>query len=132
MAKWSRVPSRCRFWIKSLIILSVPMDNNALSFYRSQNVLSWSKYFGHNQKLIYIFLPVPNILGHAKKDFRSVNLVFEWALNAIKFLDSLNKLSFCFIFCETNIQVHVIFWKLLVSGLWCFNITFIHISCLFL
>ena len=43
--------------------------NNALSFYRSQNVLGWSKFFVPDQKFIYIIVAVTNILCQTKRWF---------------------------------------------------------------
>jgi hypothetical protein len=54
-----------------------------LSFYRSQNVLGWSKIFVPDQKSYLHFVAVTNILCQTK--------VFEMALNAVKFLGWLNK-----------------------------------------
>ena len=71
------------------------VQRSALSFYRSQNILDWSKFFGPDQKLIYIFCQSHTFCATSKD---SVNLVFgagtkvfEEALNAITFLDWLKK-----------------------------------------
>ena len=67
---------------------------NALSFYRSQNVLCWSKFFVLDQKFIYILCQLKRFCARPIDDLHSVKLVFwagtkvyEEALNAIKFLD---------------------------------------------
>ena len=68
---------------------------NALSFYRSQNVSGWSKFFVPDQKFIYILRQSQTFCARQKDDLHSVKLVFvragtkvfEEALNAIKFLE---------------------------------------------
>ena len=67
---------------------------NALSFYRSQNVLSWSKFFVPDQKFIYILRQSQTFCARQKEDLHSVKLVFragtkvfEEAVNAVNFLD---------------------------------------------
>ena len=71
-----------------------------LSFYRSQNVLGWSKFFVPDQKFIYILWQSQtlNILFRTKRWFAFNKIVFcastklfEEALKAIKFLDWLKK-----------------------------------------
>ena len=66
---------------------------NALSFYRSQNVLGWSKCFVPDQKFIYILWQSQTFCARQKDDLHSVKLVFcagtkvfEEALNIVKFL----------------------------------------------
>ena len=49
---------------------------NALSFYRSQNVLCWSKFFEPAQKFIYIFCQSQSFCAIQKDDLHSVKLVF--------------------------------------------------------
>ena len=68
--------------------------SNALSFYRSQNVLCWSKFFVPDQKKYLYVVAVTNILGQTKIWFAFSNIgfcastkFFEEALNAVKFLD---------------------------------------------
>ena len=55
---------------------------NALSFYRTQNVLGWSKFFVPDQKFIYILWQSQNFCARQKDDLHSV----KEALNAVKFL----------------------------------------------
>ena len=69
--------------------------SNALSFYRSQNVLCWSKFFVPDQRHI---VAVTNILRQTKRwfafskiDFCAITKVFEEALNTVKFLGWLKK-----------------------------------------
>jgi hypothetical protein len=64
---------------------------NALSFYRSQNVLDWSKIFVPDQTFIYILWQSQTFCATQKNDLHSAKLVFEEALNALKFLGWLNK-----------------------------------------
>ena len=59
---------------------------DALSFYRTQNVLGWSKIFVPNQKFIYILWQSQTFCARQKDDLHSIKLVFEEALNAVKFL----------------------------------------------
>ena len=73
--------------------LSDVRKTNALSFYRSQNVLGRSKCFVPNQKIIYILWQSQIFFARQKDDLHSVKFVFcadtrvfEEALNAIKFL----------------------------------------------
>ena len=69
------------------------MQTNALSFYRSQNVLGWSKLFLPDQKSIYILCQSQRFFARQKDDLHSVKLFFVpaqnffvEALNAVKFL----------------------------------------------
>ena len=55
-----------------------------MSFYRSQNVLGWSKFFGPDQKFIHILWQSQTFRGRQKADSRSVKFVF---VQAQKFLD---------------------------------------------
>ena len=48
----------------------------ALSFYRSQNVLCWSKCFVSDQKFIYILCQAQTFCARQKDDLHSVKLVF--------------------------------------------------------
>jgi hypothetical protein len=64
---------------------------HALSFYRSQNVLCWSKFFVPDQKFIYILWQSQIFCARQKDDLRSVKIGFcastkgfEEALNAVK------------------------------------------------
>ena len=70
-----------------------PLTNapNALSFYRSQNFLGCSKFFVPEQKIIYILQQSQTFCARQKDDLHSVELVFEKALNAVKFLGLLKK-----------------------------------------
>ena len=64
--------------------------SNALSFYRSQNVLGWSKFFEPDQKLIYKLWQSQTFCA-GKIGFSAGTKVFEEALNAVKFLGWLKK-----------------------------------------
>ena len=64
---------------------------NALSFYRSQNVLGWSKFFVPDQQFIYIFCQTKKLFAFSKIGFCAGTKVFEEALNAVKFLGWLKK-----------------------------------------
>ena len=60
----------------------------ALSFYRSQNVLGWSKFFVPDQKFIYILWQSQTFCARQKDDLHSVKLVFvpaQKVLNALPF-----------------------------------------------
>ena len=48
----------------------------ALSFYRSQNVLGWSKFFMPNQKFIYILWQSQTFFARQKDDLHSVKFFF--------------------------------------------------------
>ena len=56
-------------------------ETNALSFYRSQNVLGWSKCFVPNQKFIYILWQSQTFCARQRDDLHSVKLVFVSAQN---------------------------------------------------
>ena len=65
----------------------------ALSFYRSQNVLCWSKFFVQDQKFIYVLWQSQTFCASLQNDLHSVKLVFvpvqkffEEALNTVKHL----------------------------------------------
>ena len=49
---------------------------NALSFYRSQNVLGWSNFFVPDQKFIYILWQSQKFCARQKDDLYSVKLVY--------------------------------------------------------
>ena len=51
-------------------------ETNALSFYRSQNVLGWSKFFVPDQKFIYILWQSQTFCAGQKDDLHSVKLFF--------------------------------------------------------
>ena len=50
--------------------------SNASTFYRSQNILGWYKFFGPDQKFIYILCHSQAFFAAPKDDLHSVNLVF--------------------------------------------------------
>ena len=56
----------------------------ALSFYRSQNVLGWSKFFVPDQKFIYILWQSQTFCARQKDDLHSVKLVFVPAQKFLK------------------------------------------------
>ena len=60
------------------------MYSNALSFYRSQNVLDWSKFFVPDQKSIYILWQSQTFCARQKDDMHSVKLVFVPAQKFLK------------------------------------------------
>ena len=67
--------------------------SHALSFYRSQNVLGWSRFFVPEQRIIYILWQSQTFCARKKGDlhfskigFCAGTKVFEEALNAFKFL----------------------------------------------
>ena len=77
-----------RFTIKTF-----QKKTNALSFYRSQNVLGWSKFFVPDQKIYLHFVAVTNILCQTKRWFAFSKIgfcasrkVFEEAQKSVKFL----------------------------------------------
>ena len=57
---------------------------NALSFYRSQNVLCQSKFFVSDQKFIYILCQSQTFCARQKDDLQSVKLVFVPAQKFLK------------------------------------------------
>ena len=61
---------------------------NALSFYRSQNILGWSTFFVSDQKNIFILCQSQTF---SKIGFCAGTNVFEEPLNADKFLGWLKK-----------------------------------------
>ena len=52
------------------------LDSNASSFYRSQNNLDWSKFFGPDQKFTYILCQSQTVCVTPKDDFHLVSLAF--------------------------------------------------------
>jgi hypothetical protein len=56
----------------------------ALSFYWSQNVLGWSKFFVSDQKFIYILWQSQTFCARQKDDLHSVKLVFVPAKKFLK------------------------------------------------
>ena len=84
-----------QFWsdTKNLDKHKIFWDLNALSFYRSQNILGSSKFIVPDQILIYILCQSQSYCARPKDDFYSANLVYcastkyFWvALNPIHFL----------------------------------------------
>ena len=59
-------------------------ESSALSFYRSQNILGWSKFFVPDQKVIYIFWQSQTFCARQKDDLHSVKLVFVPAQKCLK------------------------------------------------
>ena len=77
--------------MRNFLILLVSSLTNALSFYMSQNIFDWSKFFVLDQKFIYILWQSQSFFAKHKDGLHSVKLVFvtkvfEEALNAVKFL----------------------------------------------
>ena len=60
------------------------LKSNALSFYRSQNVLGWSKCFVPDQKYIYILWQLQTFCARQKDDLHSVKLIFVPAQKFLK------------------------------------------------
>ena len=60
------------------------VQNNALSFYMSQNVLCQSKFFVTDQKFIYILWQSQTFCARQKDDLKSVKLVFVPAQKFLK------------------------------------------------
>ena len=58
--------------------------SNALSFYMSQNVLGWSKFFVPDQKFIYILWQSQTFCARQKDDLHSEKLFFVPAQNCLK------------------------------------------------
>ena len=58
--------------------------SHALSFYRSQNFLGWSKVFVPDQKFIYILWQSQTFFARKKDDLHSVKLVFVLAQKFFK------------------------------------------------
>ena len=68
----------------NLFVWSPIVKSNALSFYRSQNVLCWSKFFELVQKFIYILCQSQTFCARQKDDLHSVKLVFVPAQKVLK------------------------------------------------
>ena len=49
--------------------------------------MGWSKFFVPDQKFMYVLWQSQTFCARQKDDLHSVKLVFEEALNAVKFLD---------------------------------------------
>ena len=60
------------------------LQTNALSFYKSQNVLCWSKFFVPDQKFIYILWHSQTFCARQKDDLHSAQLVFAMAQKFLK------------------------------------------------
>ena len=78
---------------QNIFIKRIDLKIYALSFYRSQNVLGWSKFFVPDQKFIYILWQSQRFSARqkgkslfSKISFCASIKVFEEALNAVKFL----------------------------------------------
>jgi hypothetical protein len=56
----------------------------ALSFYRSQNVLGWSKFFLSDQKFIYVLCWSQTFCARPKDEFYIVNSFFVPAQNILE------------------------------------------------
>ena len=56
----------------------------ALSFYRSKNVLSWSKFFEPAQKIIYVLCQSQTFCARQKDDLHSAKLFFVPAQKFLK------------------------------------------------
>ena len=65
-------------------VTGLASGTNALSFYRSQNVLGWSKFFVPDQKFIYILWQSQTFCARQKDDLHSVKLVFVLAQKFLK------------------------------------------------
>ena len=65
-------------------IAALQVHTNALSFYRSQNVLCRSKFVVLDQKFIYILCQSQKFCARQKNDLHSVKLVFVPAQNFLK------------------------------------------------
>ena len=81
-------------------MVGLEMFTCALSLYRSQNVLGWSKFFAPDQKFIYILWQSHTFCAGQKDDLPFVKLVFyagtkvfEKALNEVKFGPAQNSLG---------------------------------------
>ena len=68
----------------STLLFQFKQHTNALSFYRSQNVLGWSKYFVPDKKCIYILWQSQTFCARQKDDLHSVKLVFVLAQKFLK------------------------------------------------
>ena len=73
-----------KIYLDIVPIPSFLCKTNALSFYRSQNVLGWSKFFVPHQKFIYILWQSQTFCARQKDDLHSVKLVFVPAQRFLK------------------------------------------------
>jgi hypothetical protein len=64
--------------------ISIKVSTYASSFYRSQNILGWSAFFGPGQKLVYILCQSQTFCVTPINDFHSGNLVFVLAQKFLK------------------------------------------------
>ena len=71
-------------WFVFMPCPSTALSFNALSFYRSQNVLGWSKFFVPVQKFIYILWQSQTFCARQKDDLHSVKVVFVLAQKFLK------------------------------------------------
>ena len=74
---------------------------SALSFYRSQNVLGWSKFFVLDHKFIYILWQSQTFCARLKDNLHSVKLVFVPAQMQLNFWAG-----------SKNLDRHKTFWDL--------------------
>ena len=79
------------FWCNLTIFCNVYQEQildtpYALSFYRSQNVLCWYKFFEPALKFIYILCHTKIWFAFSKIGFSASTKVFEEALNAVNVL----------------------------------------------
>ena len=70
-------------WPRGTVYIRI-VSSYALSFYRSQNVLCWSKFFVSDQKFIYILCQSQTFCARPKDDLHSVKLVFVLAQKFLK------------------------------------------------
>ena len=64
---------------------------NALSFYRSQNILCWSKYFEPAKKIWLHLVPLQKVLCRHKKQFYWMQIIFLSGRNCLWLLQYVNK-----------------------------------------
>ena len=72
-------PSKCTNVCVCAQSLSLPLHRqktNALSFYKSQNVLGWSNFIVPDQKFIYILWQSQKFCARQKDNLHSVKLVY--------------------------------------------------------
>ena len=72
------------FSINGFATIFVTKETNALSFYRSQNVLGRSKFFVPDQTFIYILWQSQTFCARQKDDLHSVKLFFVPAQKYLK------------------------------------------------
>ena len=80
-----QVRTNLRFFVFRFVFSTFYVTKtNALSFYRYQNVLGWSKFFVPEQKFIYILWQSQTFCARQKDDLHSVKLVFVPAQKFLK------------------------------------------------